>query len=821
MSDFLRQIRQAVRRLLRVPLFTGVSVLTLAIGIGANAAIFSVVDGVLIKPLPYPESERLVSIYHEAPGVGEMHADLSQATYLTYREDGRSVEDLGIWWSYSANLTGQGEPERVAAVAVSDAVLPLIGARAVVGRTFDRNDDRPDAALVAMLSHGYWTRRFGGDPSVVGRNVTVDGTPYQVIGVLDPDTRLLELDASVWVTMRVDPATATVMNFAYPALGRLRSGAALAEVESELDRLMDVALERYPGPITREQLQQAGFHARVVPLKNAVVGEASTILWVLAGTVGLVLLLACANVANLFLVQAEARQREVALRTALGAGRRQLVAGFLLESAVLALAAGVVGLVIAAAGLELLHALGPSSLPRLREIGIDARVGLFTFGVSLLAAGIFGSYPAFRHGRAELQSILKEGGRAVGAARERHRVRNGLVVVQVALAMVLLIGSGLMVRSVQALRRVDPGFSEPERAMVFRLDLPGAEIREEAAVARFELQLIERLRAIPAVQAAGGVSSFTLSGELTNSNPIAVEGRPTEPGQVPPVRSYRFVGPGYHEALGVPLLAGRPLTAEDVETRRQVVVVNEALARAEFGSVPAALGQRIRDFLGSEWFEIVGVTASVHYDGMAVAAPATIYWPLAVENFWDNALWVPRSLDYVVRTEADPLALAGLVREAVRELNPNLPVANVRAVAEVLRSSMARPAFAMVMLSIAAAAALLLGLVGIYGVISYIVAERTQEIGVRIAIGADPGRVRRMVVSEATLVIGVGIGIGLLAAVGLTRAMGSLLYGVRPLDLVTYAVVTGAIGLVALLASYLPARRAARVDPVTALRTGR
>ena len=817
MDELTRQCRTALRRLARAPLFTAVAVITLAVGIGANAAIFSVVDSVLIKPLPYDRPDELVTLSHTAPRIGVPDAAQSQATYFTYRSDATTLQDIGIWSPLAVSVTGQGEPERVDALLVTDATLPMLGATTVVGRMLDRTDDSPGSPRTVVLAFGYWQRRFGGDRSVIGRTLQIGGQPTEIVGVLRRGFRVPELDPALYLPARFDPTSAQMGNFSYPAIGRLRPGVTIETAQADLARLLPVAIDRYPGPVTRAQIEDAGLTPSVVPLKNQIVGDVSTVLWVLVGTVGLVLLLACANVANLFLVQAEMRHREVAMRMALGAGRRSVATGFLIESLALAAVGGIVGLGLAYGGIRLLGAVGPESLPRLHEVGVDVRVLAFTAAVSIAAAALFGSFPVFRYGSADLHMSLKQGGRTAGG-RERIGVRNGLVVLQVSLALVLLIGSGLMVRSVQSLRRIDPGFSQPERVLRFRLFVPPAEIPDNEAVVRLEIEILDRLRAVPGVIAVGGSAAFGLGAGETNANPVVVDGRPIDPGTMPPVRDFRFTAPGYHETLGTRLLAGRFLTWADVDARARVVVVNEAMARAEWGEPAAAIGQRVRDLLGTVWYEVVGVSGSVLYAGVTQPAPTVVYWPMVLERFWDEEPWVVRSLDYLVRTDRDPRLMLTQVRDAVWSVNASLPLANVERVDEALSRSMARPAFAMVMLSIAAIVALVLGLVGIYGVISYVVSQRTREIGVRIALGAEPAVVRRMVVGQAFRVIAVGVVVGLAASAGLTRLMAGMLHGVRPVDGVTYGLVTVAITVVALAASYVPARRAARVDPVAALR---
>jgi putative ABC transport system permease protein len=820
MSELTSQIRLVVRRLRRAPSFSAIAVLTLALGIGANTAIFSIVDGVLVKPLPYPDPEQLVGVWHAAPGFTSERMRLSLGAYFTYRPESRLLDDLGLVVDDQVTIMGEGaEPERVAAVSVTDGTLPLLGAAPVSGRLFSRADDTPGAPLTAILSHGYWQRRFGGRADALGQTLVVDGRPREIVGVLARGFQILQFPADVYLPAQFDPAHAFMGDFSYLGIGRLRPGVTISQLDQEIDRLIPVAVERFPGGVTLAQISSLGFRAAVAPLKAEVVGDVGLLLWVLLGTVGIVLLLACSNVANLFMVQAEGRQREVAVRTALGASRGRIVGGFVVESLVLGGLGGIAAVGLAFAGLRVLLALGPD-LPRAESIGIDGRVLAFTALVSLLAALLFGLAPALRFGRPDLIAGLKEGGRGSSGGRERHRVRNGLIVVQVALALVLLVGAGLMLRSVRSLRHVDPGFARPEEVVTFRIDIPAAEIGDPAGVAATERAILDRLRQLPGVTAMGAASTIAMTEVMGNGNPIVVEGRPVDPGVIPPIRRYVFTAPGYWETLLIPLVAGRTLTWNDVETRAPVVVVSENLAREEWGDPANALGKRIRDFLGSpRWAEVVGVVADVRELGVTQPAPTTVYWPLAISQFWDQSLFVPRAIDLAVRVPASQVrAIVPQIRNAVWEVNRHLALAGIRTLDDLLARSMARASFAMVMLAIAAAVALGLGLVGIYGVISYIVTQRTREIGVRIALGARPADVRRMVVRQASQVAGIGLGAGLLGALALSRLMGSLLYGVRPFDPLTYFSVAAIIAGVVLLASYLPARRAAGIDPVTALR---
>jgi len=552
------------------------------------------------------------------------------------------------------------------------------------------------------------------------------------------------------------------------------------------------------------------------------VGDVGSTLWVLLGTVGMVLLIACANVANLFIVRAEGRQREMAVRTALGAGRAQVAGQLLLESALLGVIGGAAGLALAFGGLKLLVALGPESLPRLSSIGIDPTVLGFTMLISLVAGLLFGLFPAIRYGSPNLVTSLKEGGRGGSAGKERHVARNTLVVAQMALALVLLAGSGLMVRSFQALRDVDPGFSAPEELLTFRVAIPTAEVSDEEQVALAHQEILRNVQAIPGVASAGFSSSVTLDGWDSN-DALEIEDDPVVGDGLPPIRRFKWIGEGYHATMGNPVLAGRSITWADVQDRAHVAVVTEDLAREYWSSPTEAVGRRLRVFGGelgdSEWREIVGVVGAVHDDGLSQETVPTVYWPQVVDDFWGEGISTQRSLAYAVRTRGgNPANLLPQVREAVWSVNPNLPLARVNTLDELVTESMARTSFTLIMLGIAAAVALFLGAVGIYGVISYVVSQRTREIGVRMAMGAERMDVSTMVLKQAMVLAGGGVVVGLLAAAGLTRLMASLLYGVNPMDPMTFGSVAVCLSAIAMVASYIPARRAAGVDPVVALR---
>lgn len=812
-------LRQAVRRLLRAPAFAVTAALTLGVGIGANTAIFSVVNGVLLKPLPFSDPDALVAMWHTAPGLGIDLVNQSAATYLTYRAETRTLEDVALWDNTTVSVTGLDRPEEVPAMRVSDGFLPVLRVEPILGRRFSGEDDSPGSPLTIILSYGYWQRAFGGDPGVLGRTLAVAGLPAEIIGVLPPDFRFLRYDPAIYFPAQFDPAQVSMGNFSYQAIGRLRPGVTLEQVAAEVDRLIPVAVERFPGPLTQSMLDQARFAAVIRPLKEDVVGDVRPMLWVLLGTVGMILLLACANVANLFLVRAEGRVREVAVRTALGAGRGHVALQFLTESVLLGLAGGALGLGIAWGGLKLLLAMAPA-LPRLEEISIGPEVLAFTAGISVLAGLLFGAFPLFRHGRPILVTALKEGGRGSSAGRERHRARSGLVVAQIAIALVLLIGSGLMIRSFQALRRVDPGFTRPHEVLTFRIGIPSAVEEDPERVLVALEQIYRNLESIPGVISVGATSSLTMGGYDSN-DPIFIQDAPVDPGELPPIRRLKWVLPGYFETMGQRLLAGRAIEWPDVHGRAPVAVVTEDFAREIWGEPARAIGKRIATgpIEAMYWREIVGVVAPVHDEGVDQASVPVVHWPAAMRNYWGNVLFVARSVFYTVRSARQSMAaLLPEVQQAVWSVNPDIPLADVRTMDEVMQQSMARTSFTLVMLMIAAAVALLLGAIGIYGVISYSVSQRRREIGVRMALGAQRADVGRMVVGQAMVLAAGGVGLGLVASFVLTRLMSSLLFGVRPVDPATYAVVAALLAAVAAAASWMPARRAADIDPAWTLR---
>ena len=820
MESFRTQLKQVLRRLRHSPMFAAITLVTLGIGIGANSAIFSVVNAVLLKPLPYPHPDSLVSVWQTAPGLGFRELNASPATYFTYREEGRAFQDIGLWASQSASVTGVAEPEQVETLVVTHGTLPVLGVQPLRGRWFMPEDDSPGRPETTMLTYGYWQRRFGGDSSALGRRIMIDGRAREVIGIMPADFRFLNRRPALILPFQFDRNQVFVGNFSFQAIARLKQGVTLAQGNADVARMLPLLPQKFPlAPgLTPKILEEARIGPSVRPLKQDVVGDIGNVLWVLMSTVGIVLFIACANVANLLLVRAEGRQQELAIRVALGASRSRVAGELLLESLTLALIGGMVGVGVAYAALRLLVVLAPVNLPRLDEISIDPRVLLFTIGISLVAGLLFGLVPVVRYAGPRVQGALRAGGRTFSDGRERHRMRSTLVVVQVALALVLLVGSGLMIRTFQALRHVQPGFTQPEQILTLRISIPNAQVPEPERVARMYNDILDRIAAIPGVESVGLSNSTTMDGSKS-ADPIFAEDRPTSEGQLPPIRRYKYLSPGYFQAMGNPVLAGRDFTWTDIHAMRPVTLVSENLAREYWGTPAAALGKRIRENPKGTWREIVGVVGNERDNGIDQEAPTIVYWPLLIKNFWSAPIEVRRTLAFAIRskrTGADNFMKD--ISRAVWAVNSELPFANVRTVKEIYDRSMARSSFTLVMLALAAGMALLLGVVGIYGVISYTISQRVREIGIRMALGATQRRVRFLFVRHGVLLAGTGVVCGVAAAIPLTRMMSALLFEVSPLDPLTYCAVSVALVAAALLASYVPASRATRIEPIEALR---
>jgi len=819
----MSSLRQVFRGFAMTPTFTAIVLGTLALGIAANTAIFSVVNGVLIKPLPFPHSQDLVSIWHAAPGLSGVVGDLncSPAMYFTYREENQTFREFGLWENRNVSVTGVGDPEELRSLLVTYGTLQALGVQPAVGRWFSQADDIPGSPETVMLTFGYWQRRFGGEHSVVGRTLTVDSKPRTVIGVMPRDFRFLDLDPVLILPERFDRNTLFLGNFGPNGIARLKPGVTVQQANADLGRMLGIWLKAWPVPpgFDRALFENARLSPKLRPLKEDLVGDAGTTLWVLMGTLGLVLLIACANVANLLLVRAEGRQQELAIRAALGAGWARIAREMLIESLTLGVLGGFLGLGLAYAGVRILVANGPTTLPRLAEIGIDPLVLAFALAVSLLTGLLFGIIPVLKYAGPHLANALRAGGRTLSQSRERHRARSTLVIVQVALALVLLIGSGLMIRTFQALRNVQPGFTRPAEVQLMRISVNEGQVKEPENVMRLQNEMMDRLAALPGVVSVSLANSAPLEG-LNSFDPVYAQDKTYTAGQLAPMRRYRFITPGFFQTTGTVLVAGRDFTWTDLYEKRNVAIVSENLARELWGDPAAAVGKRIKGGTSpsSPWREIVGVAGDVYDNGAQEKPPTFAYWPALMDNFWGPKR-ATRSGTLLIRTSrAATESFLSEARQAVWSVNSSLPVFQVRTLQDLYVQSLARTSFTLVMLAIAGVMALVLGIVGIYGVITYAITQRRREIGIRMALGAQPARLQQMFVRQGLRLAGIGALIGLGAAAGLTRLMSSLLFGVTALDPLTYAAVAAILIAAAALASYLPARRATSVDPMDALR---
>jgi predicted permease len=811
-------VKHAFRRLVSSPVFSLTALVTLGVAVGANALIFSVVNAVLLKPLPFANPDELVGVWHFAPGI--MAGDLNQspATYLTYR-DANVFNEMGMWRGEAASVTGHGEPERVDTLRVTQGTLDLLGIRPALGRIFTPEDDAHGTPPTVILSHDYWLRVFAGNRSALQQSLVIDGTPTQVIGVLPAGFRFLNERPALVLPFQLNRAELFVGNFSYLGVARLKPGTTIQQASADIARLIPGIPDHFPMPpgFSRQMYDEVKLAPNVRPLVRDVVGNIGNILWVLLGAVGIVLLVACANIANLFLVRAEGRQQELAIRSALGASRGQLIGELLVEAFTLSAAAGLLGLALAYGGIRLLLALNPAQLPRLDEIAVEPIVVVFVLAVSFGAALLFGLIPITKYANPQA-TTLKEGGRGSSDGRERHRARHTLVVAQVALALVLLVASGLMIRTFLAMRTVQPGFTAPEDIFTMRIAIPDTVVKDHLQAAGTHEQILRRIEAISGVTSVALASSMPMDGN-TSHDPIWLEDKPAAEGQMPPLRRYKWVGPKFFDTIGTTLVAGRDFTWDDLHNPQPIVIVSESLAREYWGSAAAALGHRIRNTPKNPWREVVGVVADVYDDGVTKAAVPTVYWPTVMKDFWDQEVFVQRWLSYAVRTPR--VRTAGFIKDvqqAVWSVNPNLPLARPRTLAAIYDESMAETSFALVIIGIAASVTLLLGLVGLYGVIAYIVAQRRREVGIRMALGAAGGDVQRMFVRRGLQLVGIGLAVGVGAAVAATRFLSALLFGVTAFDPVTYAAVVLALLGVALLATWLPARQASLVDPAIALR---
>jgi predicted permease len=762
-------------------------------------------------------------VAHAAPGIVlSDSSDVGSAAYLYFveREQNQTMDGIGLLGQGTSTVTGAGEPELVQRLFATSDVLPLLGIEPLLGRYFSESEDAGDDRVV-LLSYGYWQRRFGGDESVLGRTLTMNREPFAIIGVMPSRFSVPNQDVDVITPYGLDRSRVTVGGYFRPSVARLKPGVTLEEANADVARLIPIAIGSFPlGPgATMEQVERARLAPAVRPLKQDVIGDAGNTLWILMATIGIVLLMVSANVANLILVRTEGRQQELSIRAALGAGWTRIARELLTDSVLLGLAGGIVGVGFAYAGLEALLAVAPESLPRSNEITIDRTVLMFSFVASLVSGLLFGLIPVVRYARPKLAAALKSGGRLSSDGRERLRARSALVVVQVALAFVLLISAGLMIRTFQRLANVDPGFSRSDEVLTVVLTVPEASVPDPEATVRRQHEIRDRLAAVPGVESVAFASAVPMGGGFT-ADLLVPEGTELDEEQTRAGRQFRFVSPGLFPTLGVPIVTGRDFTWNDVYEKRPVVVVSENLARIEWGSSEDALGKRLRgSSTEDEWREIVGVVGEVRDQGLAQPVLEAVYVPALAERIFNTPTFIARSMTYAIRSSRTGTpGFLDEVRQAVWAVDPGLPLVSVRTMGEMVDDSIAPTSFTLVLLGIAGTVALVLAVIGLYGVIAYAVTQRRREIGIRLALGAHRRVLYRVFVRHGLVLAGIGTAAGLVVAVTVTRLMRALLFEVSPLDPPTYIVVAVLLVLAAILASYVPARRAAMVDPVEALK---
>jgi len=807
-----RDVRQAARRLRRRPSFTVASVLTLGLGVAAATSVFSLVYGVVLSPLPYPDPGRLVVMDHGGSGLGIDHGlGVTYGFFRFYRGHARQAEAMALYRQSALSLSGRGGPRRVQAVEATPSLEKVLRVQPQLGRWFTAAEGEAGAAPVAVLSHRLWKERFGGSRDLLGRTIRLDGRPFDVVGVMPASFAFPDPETAVWLP-RVVPTTG-IGGWNEHAVARLRPGATPASFGRELSGLLPLLRRDNDDPArVTEYLDHAGIQPRIVTLKQSVVGDVQSTLWILLGTVGVVLLIAVANVANLFLVRAEEGVRETAVRTALGATRLRLAWGYLAETLLLTGSAGIVGMGAAAAGIRILRRSAPVNVPRLAEVGMDPVVLAVALATCLAAAVLLGVIPALRPTR-DLTGTLREGGRRSTSGRSRLRGRSVLMATQVALALVLLIGAGLLFRTFRTLRAVDLGFTT-RQALTFKIGLSEASYPTEADFLRFHRELVGRLAALPGVESVGAVGHcLPLTEGMCWGETLHAEGFPRPTGEVPPVTGMRLATSGYFRTMGI-AVRGRGFRPGDGGTGGPVVVLSQAAARAYFPGVDA-LGRRVRISGDSAWSTVVGIARNVRSKAETDQFERVLYQPIAAVARGAT----PRPMAYVLRTAVPPTSLLPVVRRAVADLDPAIPLARVETLQGRIDRATAPTAFALTLIGLAAAIALLLGAVGVYAVVAYAVSQRTVEIGVRLALGARPGDVLRLVMRQGGVLVGVGVAAGLAAALALTRLMAGMLFGVRPFDPLSYAALTALMLGVAALALWLPARRAARLDPQEALRS--
>lgn len=804
MSLLGQDFRYGVRLLAKSRGFTSVALATLALGIGAAVSIFSVADAVMFKA-PFRDPNRVVVVYEKNPALGRFRMSAAVANFRDWRQQSHTLEGIAAVFDARVNLTGGPnghiEPEELKAERISASLLPMLGVQPLLGRVFRPEEDRPGHYNFAMLSQSLWERKFGADPAIVGKNIRLRDQPYSVVGVMPGGFSLFEPGVDVYVPLGLNPNDPRMAaSRMLKVIARLKPGATLDQAKSEMDGI-GAQLE------TANPALDRGWRPNLFPVQDELIGKARESTWVLLGAVGFLLLMACVNVANLLLARGAVRQREIAIRAAVGAGRARLVSQFLVESAILALGGGALGLLLARGAVFLVSRLGPASIPRLTEARVDGRLFLFALAVSVLTGILFGIAPALQGSRSNVSAALMEGGRSGTAGRSARWLRSGLVVAEIALALVLLIGAGLLMRGFERLRAVDPGF-RPANLLTMRVPLGGGRNNAYERRVAFVQQLTDKIALIPGVLSAGAVSALPLT-ELGNGSLFWIDGRPVPPSERRPLAATRGATPGYFRTMGIPLLEGRAFDARDTAASVPVAIIDQTLAR-RFWPQGGAIGARLITDANDNVEEIVGVVGKVKPDRLDGDDWPTIYMPYSQKH--------DQTMTIVARTANAPLSSASAASRAVHELDPEQPVADVQTMDDVVDDAVAGARFNTVALDVFAAIAFLLAAVGIYGVISYNVTARTNEIGIRMALGAEGRDLLKLVVGQGARLAALGIAIGLVAAYELTGLMKSMLFGVNPRDFFTFAMIAALLGMVALGASYIPSRRAVALDPVGALR---
>jgi putative ABC transport system permease protein len=821
-------IRHAIRRLLRAPMFTLAATITLMLGIGGTAAVYTLVNGVLLRPLPYDHAEDLVDLSHSIVVSGVSQVDQSDATYLLYRRDNRVFTDVGAYRSTAVNVGGSQtsaaaaeKPERVSAVVATASVFNVLRARPMLGRTLTEADDQVGAPPVVVLGQRLWARTFAADSGILGRRIMIDGVMRAVVGVMPEDFQFPNDAAALWVPLQLDPAKTKSAAFVFHGIARLRAGSTPAAAELELARLLPRVPEVFPGRLSAAGIAQIHMRPVVRPLRDVIVGDVGRVLWIVLGAAGLLFLLACANVANLFLARFEGRHRELAIRSALGAARTRLLGEALSEAFVITATGALLGFLCAVAGVEMLKSVEvAATIPRLAEVRLDGAVLLLVVASAAIAAAVVSALPLYRLNRVSLVSALTAIGRSATSGRARNRVRRALVIAQVALALILVSGAGLFARSFGRLQAVSPGF-DAQHALAFRIALPPVSYPQARDAATTIERVLDGIRTVTSVQAAGAITKLPLDAESRQDSAVWVEDHPLGMGAFPNIHSIDFITPGYFRAAGIPLLAGRTFAESSVRGEPAVgppeVIVSAAFAR-RYWNGSSAIGKRIRMNPTDPWHTIVGVAGDVHGDGLERPQTEEVYCPLVTLTVAGTP-WTPRNVAIVVRTSGDPAGVAPALRRVIADVDATLPLYRVMPLSDLLAASTARTTFTLFLLAIAAIVATAIGAAGIYGVIAYLVTLRTREIGVRLALGAEARQVRYLIARQAMTDALVGVAIGLAGAIGLARTLSAAVFDVSPTDPATLGGAAIVLLITALIAGWIPARRASRLDPTIALRS--